>query len=159
LVEEALSRRSGFREGTKIRLADGQMWTMPAPPGPSEWPTSPFDAAYTDLMRAIEDTQTRHERSLAELTFAIFLLGHNYCLSPDAYERLLGFSPGSHELTEWQSAVRSLTQQHLQSLVSASVLDLGRMPTFSRPRRFFRLFTWVRDHLPPRWWFIDSRTS
>jgi hypothetical protein len=159
LVDERLSRRSGFREGTKIRLADGQAWTIPAPPNASESQMTPFDPQYTDVMRAIEQAEDPSERQLAELSLAIFLLGHNYCLSAADYQQLLGFRPGSAELAEWQAAFRNLAEEHLQCLPDSSGRGEDHRPI--RPRRgwLFRLVAWVRGHLPSRWWSIHSRLS
>src|SRR5437773_1040820 len=94
LLDELSSRRSSFRPGSPIRLADGQTWTLPAPPKAKEWMAAPFDAEYTGLIQAIMEAEDASEQRLAELAFAIFLLGHNYQLSPADYERLLGSSPG-----------------------------------------------------------------
>jgi hypothetical protein len=159
LVDEALSRRADFRDGRKIRLADGQTWSMPPPPNASEWGSPPFDAVYTGLVSAIAEAETRHERHLAELSLAIFLLGHNYCLDPQDYEQLLSFSPDSADLTEWQSAFRNLAQEHLHCSHDASRLTLDDGPTLPQPGRFYRLLAWFRDHLPSRWWVIRSRVG
>jgi hypothetical protein len=157
LVDEPARRRTGFRNGTIIRMADGQMWTMPAPLTVLEQENPPFGTEYTDLIRAIEQAESRRERLLAELSFAIFLLGHNYCLSPADYEQLLGFSPDSPDLFEWQLAVRRVTEAHLQSLADASCLRVDRTPILPRQGCFWRLKAWIRDRISSRWRSLNSR--
>lgn len=159
MVDETVSRRFGFRDGPSIRMADGRTWTMPAPLTASEWKRTPFGTEYANLMRSIKEAEDRDEQRLAELGFAIFLLGHNYCLTSADYERLLGFTPGSADLQEWQSAFRRITHEHLESLEDCPYVPVDHRPILPRPRRFFRLLAWVRDHLPSRWWSIDSRMS
>ncbi len=97
LPDELTCRRTSFRPGTPIRLADGQMWTLPAPPHKSEWKAVPFAAEYTGIVQAILESEDISERRLGELAFTIFLLGHNYCLTPTDYERLLGSSAPSFD--------------------------------------------------------------
>jgi hypothetical protein len=151
LVDERACRRPKFREGTNIRLADGQTWTLPAPPKPSEWMSPPFEAVYTDLMHAIEETDDRQQRTLAALSFAIFLLGHNYCLRPEDYQQLLGFRPDSAALFEWQSALCDVTEKHLRSLADAPPIDGDCGTELGRARRFLRIRAWLQQRLPFRW--------
>jgi hypothetical protein len=157
LAVEVLSRRSWFREGRKIRLADGQTWTLPAPPKASEWKTVPFGTEYSGLIQSILEAEEEHEQRLAELALAIFLLGHNYSLSPADYERLLGFAPESPDSTKWKLAFHDIAQEHLHSYLDASRVPPDGRPVMPTPGRIARLLSWLRNHLPSRWFSFDSR--
>jgi len=158
MVDELSSRRSLFRHGRNIRLADGQTWTFPAPTTESQWKAAPFTAEYTGLIRALMEAENASEQHLAELAFAIFLLGHNYCLSPKDYERLLDFAPGSPASTDGQLAFHHISQEHLHSFLDTSGAGLDSRPVLPAQRRFFRLLAWLRHHSPFRWWSVDSRS-
>jgi hypothetical protein len=157
LIDEASIRRPGFRQERRIRLADGQMWTLPAPPRASERESPPFGSEYTDLVQAIMEAEDGSEQRLAELAFAIFLLGHNYSLSPSDYSQLLGFPPESSELTDWQVAFHHIAQEHLHPFLDTARFPLETGPVLPRPGRFARLLAWLRNRLPFRWWSVDSR--
>jgi hypothetical protein len=155
LADETLLRRSGFRDGTPVRLADGRLWTIPGPPKPSEWKknqNTPFGPAYSGLLCTIEQAERLEDRRLAEHSLAIFLLGFNYSVTSADYEELLGFAPGSAALTEWQSTIERITQEHLESLCYARSSprdeDDGSIPI--PPGWFFRLLAWFRDQFRPR---------
>jgi hypothetical protein len=83
--------RSRFRKGSKLRLADNRLWTLPAPPYDSRGGPAPFRIEHAGLLKAIVEADYDFERRLAELAFVVFLLGENYALSPADYERLLAF--------------------------------------------------------------------
>ena len=150
LPDELLCRRSSFRQGKQIRLADGQMWTFPAPPQEaewtfpappqeSEWKAIPFGAEYTGIIQAILESEDISERRLGELSLTIFLLGHNYHLSPADYERLLGTSAGSLDSKNWQLAVQQFTHEHIHSFVRASQVSLTAQRAAARGGRISRL--------------------
>ena len=108
LRDEFSSRRSSFRSGSPIQLSDGQTWIVPSPPEESERNAAPFKTDYTDLIQAIIEAEGGSEQCLAELAFAIFLLDHNYSLSPADYQRLL--DPGT---SDWQFAFHEIAQEHM----------------------------------------------
>ena len=158
LVHERLSRRPSFRDGVKIRLADDQIWTLPAPPKPSESDIAVFGNEYVDIIQAIMEVNDRSEQRLAELAFALFLLGFNYCLSPPDYECLLGFPPDSLELTAAQYTFHRIAQEHLHSFLDASGVSWDTMQDAPTLGRLSRLVAWVRIHLPFGWSSVDSRS-
>jgi len=157
LLDEASSRQSSFRQGSEIQLADGQTWVFPAPPEGSEWNAAPFGAEYSDLIRAISEAEDGIEERLAELAFAIFLLGHNYRLSPADYETLLGSTPKSSGLRDWQVAFHQFAQDHLYSFLNNFAVFSQTGPLLEKPGRVSRLSAWLRNHLPFRWFSFESR--
>jgi hypothetical protein len=156
MVDELLSRRSAFRSGRKIRLADGQGWTFPSPI--REW----SDKAHSDreeyegLIRAINEAEDDSEKRLAELAFAIFLLAQNYRLSPVDYQQLLDFGWESAESIAWRNSLRQLAQEHLHFFSSASGLPSEAVLLGTPQRRLSRLLEWLRANVPLRWRFFDS---
>jgi hypothetical protein len=155
LLHEHLNRRSTFRDGVKIRLADGQFWTLPAPLKASE--RASFGTEYRGLIKAIAEAEDSSEQRLAELAFAIFLLSSNYHPSSLDYEFLLGFAPGSPESTAAQLAFHHVAQEHLQSLRDASGALWASRQVVPTPGRFSRFFAWLRNHMPFVSWSFDSR--
>jgi hypothetical protein len=159
LLNELTCRRSSFRQGRRIRLADGQTWTFPAPPQGSEWKSLPFGAEYTDILQALQESEDSAEENLAKLALSIFLLGHNYHLSPVDYERLLGSTPASPDSSELQNAFQYLAQEHLHSYVDASGDALVDRRLLPAQGRFSRVLAWLRTRLPSRWSSFDSRSA
>jgi len=157
LLAEFPSRQPSFRHGRQIQLADGQTWVFPAPPKGSEWKAVPFGAEYTDIIQAILEAEDSSEQRLAELAFAILLLGHNYRLLPGEYERLLGSTPESPDSSDWQIAFHHIAQDHLRSFLDMSGVTSENEPLLDAQGRLSRLLAWLRNHLPPRWFSFDSR--
>ena len=118
--DEVSSRRPTFRVGDTIRLCDGQEWVLPASLQNSEWSPASFGPAYAAIIHAILEAEDESERCLAELAFAIFLLDHNYRLSPADYHRLLESNTMSAGLSEWQARFRGIAHQHLISFLNTS---------------------------------------
>jgi hypothetical protein len=156
MLHELSSRRSSFRDGRQIQLADGQTWTFPAPLKASEWKNVPFGSEYTGIIQAMLQAEDRYEQNLAELAFAIFLLGHNYCLSAGDYEQLLGSTVEFPDSRAWQHELHQLSQEHLRSFLDAGEVSLEKSPVLPTPARFARLREWLGNHLPSRWWSLDS---
>ena len=156
LVHERLSRRPAFRDGVKIRLADDQVWTLPSPTKPSESETGSFGPEYPDIIQAIIEVTDSSEQRLAELALVIFLLGHNYNLSPLDYECVLGFSSGSPESAAAQLAFHRVAQEHLHAFLDASGVPWDCQEVAPTRGRVSRLVAWLRIHSPFRWWSFDS---
>jgi hypothetical protein len=158
LAHERLNRCPSFRDGVDIRLADGQFWTLPAPPKTSESRYESFGTEYTDIIHALMEVNDRSEQRLAELALAIFLLGLNYSLSPSDYECLLGFSPESPELTTVQLTFHRIAQDHLHSFLDASGVSWDSTQVAPAPGRLSRVVAWLRIRLPFGWSSVDSRS-
>jgi hypothetical protein len=133
------------------------VWTLPAPPQRSEWKVLPFEALYIELLHAISESEDRTEQRLGELALVVFLLGHNYCLSPTDYEAILGSGKGSPTASDWKLAVADFVQEHLQSYCDARPDSLVNRPAEPNQRAPSRLLAWLRDRLPPRWFSLESR--
>jgi hypothetical protein len=150
LSDEIRKRRSQFREGSKLRFADDQLWTLPAPADVSRGGTAPFRSEYTGLLKAIVEAEDDSERRLAELAFVVVLLRENYSLSPTDYERLLAFTPETAESSAWQLASQDLVQEHLRYFdCPTSSSENGIVPI--APGKFSRLLSWFRKYLRLRW--------
>ncbi len=158
MLDEFSRRQSSFRQGRQIRLADGQIWVVPAPPEGSEWKAVPFGANYTDVIRALVDAEDSSEQRLAELAFAILLLGHNYRLSPADYERLLGSTADSPDSRDWQFAFHQIALEHIHSFLSISGVASENGSLLDKQGRFSRLVAWLRNHLPSCWFSFVSRS-
>jgi hypothetical protein len=159
MVDELLSRRSSFRPGKKIRLANGQGWTLPSPI--REWTgKAPSDReAYTGLIRSINEAEDNSERRLAELSFAIFLLDQNYRLSPVDYLQLLNFGSESRESVAWRIAIQQLTEEHVHFFSIAPDFPKQTELVSIRQGPVARLLVWLRTVIPLRWRIFNSRSS
>lgn len=150
MSDEIRRRRSQFREGSKLRFADHQLWTLPAPADASRGGPAPFKVEYTGLLKSIVEAEDDSERRLAELALVVFLLGENYSLSPADYDALLAFKSETAESTAWQLALDDILQEHLRYFnYSASSSEKGVVPI--APGKFIRLVSWFRNHLRLPW--------
>ena len=102
MIDELLCRRPNFRAGREIKLADGRRWTFPAPQDRAGSPDGDLDDEYVGLLRVIWEAEDIHERRLAELALAIYLIELNYQLSPAQLEFLFTYRSGSPELADSQ---------------------------------------------------------
>jgi hypothetical protein len=152
MLHEPSSRRPSFRQGTPIRLGDGQTWILAAPPDASEWKSVLFGPKYKSLLEAMHEVDSAHEKHLAEMAFGIFLLSHNYYLSPDHFQQLLRASPGSSDSNDWQHELRRVIQEHLQSFLSFSADSSETISVSDARSRIARLRAWLRNHPPFHWW-------
>jgi hypothetical protein len=98
-MDERAARRPTFGEGTGIRLADGQTWTLPGRSPEAE------DPEFDGIIRAVFEAEDDAERLRSELALTILLLSRNYDLKPGDYQRLLGYRPNDPALAEMQRAV------------------------------------------------------
>ena len=143
MLDELQTRRSSFRQGRRIQLADRQVWTFPLPS--REWigiawpPTEDYTAHIQSMIEAEDDSETRR----AELAFAIFLLAQNYDLSPVDYQQLLDFGPDSAEAIHWQFAFHELAHEHLLYFSVAGVFSLATQLTSASQRKFSRPLNWL----------------
>ena len=156
MVDELLSRRSSFRPGQKIRLADGQGWTFPLPI--REWSDKAQSdrEEYNGLIRSIIEAEDDSERRLGEFAFAIFLLSQNYRLSPLDFQQLLDFGSETSEFIAWRNSLRQLTQEHTVCFSDTVSVAPEPDPSSARQQRISRLLEWLRDNVPLHWRFFDS---
>src|SRR6516165_5986881 len=125
-MDEAVTRRSHFYQGRKIKLADGQSWVLPSPSVELEADLTLLGPDYRSLLRAVRTAEGEAERRLSELALAIFLLGCNYDLSPIGYQRMPCFQPGAPQLIEVQKELHRLAQDHLVYLSDDPDVEKGR---------------------------------
>lgn len=135
MLAESSMRRRDFLPGSSIRLADGQEWTFPAPPGHvAPAATAPggnvrFGPDYNATVAAVCEAEDHFERLRAELALAICLLDRNYDLTPDALWALLGYPPGDPALAAMQGAFHRVAQMHVcQSRPWAESVSPARRP-------------------------------
>jgi hypothetical protein len=107
MMDEQAQRRATFVEGTPIRLADGQTWTLPALGALKDDPMA------EGLLRAIGEAESEPERLRDELALTICLLSRNYHLKPEAYPEVLGFRPGDAAQGELRRTVRRIALEAL----------------------------------------------
>lgn len=119
--DELSCRRTEYRPGRAVLLADGQHWTFPAPTEGEPAGTGPFGPDYEALLRAIIEAEDQDERRRAELALAIELLACNYRLTTDDYAALLDFETGDPALPAVQAALGEIAYDHLRTFRSTAV--------------------------------------
>ncbi len=113
-------------DGLRVRLADGQVWTLPyrAPSGD--------DPEYDALLTMIDEANDRSEGLRAELALTIFLLHRAYDLDSDRLNALLSFEPESPDLPTLQDAIHSLVLVSMErsraALSTLAEASEGRSP-------------------------------
>jgi len=153
-------RRPDFHSSRAIRLADGHVWSFPAPAEngvPS--PETAFGAEYLDLIRAILEAEDSNEARLAELAFAMHLIGRNRPLTPAEYQRLFMFEQESQALTESQDGFRDLARDHVDYLVATGTLSRPAWAGEPAHGALGRLLSRLRNQWPIRTWYPTSRKS
>ena len=155
MVDELSSRRSRFRPGNPICLANDQEWTFPAPTADSEFAVESAAAEYLGLIHAVQEAEDPSERRLAELALAIFLIGLNYQLNSSDLAYLFTFQPRSRELADSQHAFESLARDHILALARHSEPPLpvpapgaARRPLGRRVLGWLRSLGLLRKRLP-----------
>jgi len=147
VVDERSSRRSRFRPGNPICLANGQEWILPAPTADSEFAVESAAAEYLGLIHAVQEAEDQSERRLAELALAIFLIGLNYQLNSTDLANLFTFQPRSRELADSQHAFESLARDHVLALARRGKLTLlVSSPSAARWPPGRRVLAWLRSH-------------
>jgi hypothetical protein len=146
VVDELSSRRSRFRPGNPICLANDQEWTFPAPTADSEFAVESAAAEYLGLIHAVQEAEDPSERRLAELALAIFLIGLNYQLNSSDLANLFTFQPRSRELADSQHAFESLACDHILALARRAKLPLPvPSPRAERRPPGRRVLAWLRS--------------
>jgi hypothetical protein len=127
MPDEKSLRRHDFREGSGLRMADGQAWTFPDPPpdpvgsgegayGALADPEAGFGADYAATIAMLLEAEDDAERLRAELALAILLLVRNYDLRPGDFAGVIGFPPGSRALGRFQEQFRVIAGEHVAAL-------------------------------------------
>jgi hypothetical protein len=145
LNEEAL-RRSEFRLGPSVLLADGQRWTLPMPAAPDQpHAGSPIDRDTAAILHAIREAEGRDERLRAELALGIHLLSQNYRLGAEQYQELLCFAPSSPTLASTQEAFHRLAMAYLRQLEPgpAGAVEDRRARSGGLPRPLIDALDWI----------------
>jgi hypothetical protein len=135
MMDERALRGPNFVGGTRIRLADGQAWSLPDHLSDRE------DDEHEGLLRAIGEAEDEPERLRGELALAILLLARNYRLTPADYAELLTYAPGDPALAETQAAVSELAnrqRRNLQPLATANSRGPVSPPMHWRLTRLLR---------------------
>jgi len=160
VVDELSSRRSRFRPGNPICLANDQEWTFPAPAADSEFAVESAEAEYLGLIHAVQEAEDQSEQRLAELALAIFLIGLNYQLSSTALANLFTFQPRSQKLTNSQHAFESLARDHILWLARRGKLPLpAPSPSAEGRPPGRRALAWLRGRGLMRKWLPSSRNG
>jgi hypothetical protein len=105
MTHEPSARRPGFREGLKVRLADGELWSLPILERDAD------DPEYVGLLRAMAEAEDREEWLLAGLALTIMLLSRNYDLPAEELSDLLSFPSGDPVLLTLQRDVGALGEE------------------------------------------------
>jgi hypothetical protein len=131
MIDERARRRPTYRAGTLVRLADGQLWSLPAVSGEEN------DPVLGALLRAVNLPEPGPEQLRDELALTIALLSRNYQLSPETYPLLLTFRAGDSAKGELQDAIRRVARDAVPSRVNEPAPNVDRAP---RPAGRWRLF-------------------
>ncbi len=130
MIDEPSARRPGFVDGPRVRLADGQSWSLPLrePVG--------LDPEYDALLALVLDAEDRAEGLRAELALTIFLLTRNYDLTPGSLDALLNIEPNDPALNELQRVVHQIACESIEWSRRARLARMGTphapSPTRSR---------------------------
>lgn len=106
MLDEPSKRRANFGEDAKLRLADGQEWSLAVPP------TDVLASeAFHALIVGMREAESRSDQLRAEFALSIDLLTRNYDLSSADLQILYGFTRNSPELAEFQSAMHKIAAE------------------------------------------------
>ena len=137
MLDEKSFRRPDFLPGTWVRMADGQVWSLPEVPGRSpsgmaEDGTSPgaegaaLGRDYEATVAVVLDAEDQAEQIRAELALAIVLLASNYHLEPADYQELLGGESDSPVVAAMQRAFHIVALEHARHFRPRT--DAGLVP-------------------------------
>jgi hypothetical protein len=105
---------------------------------------------YLGLIETILSAEDGSEERMAELAFAMLLIGRRRAFSPAEYRWLFTFEPDSPELEEAQAAFHDLAMDHVAYLRATGRLSPPAPPGDSLPRRLARALGRLRNHWPMR---------
>jgi hypothetical protein len=149
MLNETTYRSLSFQEGTEVRLADGNVWTLPAaaPLLEQDGTSNEADESLSGLLDGVLEAEDRSEQLRAELALAIHLLGRNYRIGPRQYQAILAFAAGSPLLGASQEAFHAVALDY----ASRFRRHPGRSPESTLPSGWWTALTAaVRRLSPPR---------
>jgi hypothetical protein len=155
-MDEYSRRTPSFRDGVKVRLADGQEWVFPAALKLPE--TIVLASEYDGLVHLIIEAEDVSEQRLAELALALYLLAFNYSLAPSEFEHLFSFRPESSEAATAASAFHQLAQEHVHRSLEVPRASWKGERVSATQGRLIRVLSWLRDHAPFVSWPFESRS-
>jgi hypothetical protein len=132
MIDERARRKATFQEGTAVRLADGQHWTLPGLSGDES------DPVLEALVLAVNQPEPGPEQLRDELALTIALLSRNYQLAPELYPTILGFRAGDPARVELQETIRKVARGASPPARARLVPNVDRGP---RPSTRWRLFS------------------
>lgn len=103
-------RRSNFRPGRALRLADGQDWPVPEPKA-----SAGLDPAYQALLQAVIEADRPDELLRAELALGIHMLATNYDVPPLLLGALLDFPHGDVGLARFQDGLHEVAMDYVRA--------------------------------------------
>jgi len=151
MFDERSLRGPWFQDGAWVRLADGNLWSLPLPGTlcANQGQSAGEGQSLTGLVKAVFESEDRAELRRMELALAIHLLGRNYRLGPREYQHLLGFPPSSPLLSAAQEAFHAVALDHAAFLLPRPRGDVAPSPTTIASRVAF-LFKALRPLMPYR---------
>lgn len=118
MLDETRRRRADFLPGAAVRLADGQLWTLPAIPSTAGRSLG-IGPDYEALVDALGQAEDEFERARGELALVVFLLTRNYDLTPADCQSLLLAPCGGAALVELRSLFREIAEIHARAAALA----------------------------------------
>lgn len=122
MVDEKERRRADWREGTEVRLGNGQGWHLrhppyrraarPAPGGGYEF-SELRRPRFDDLMEAMLDAEEGMVQINTALNIAVLMLEQNYDLTADDVAELLPWAHGDESNVEMWQAILGIAAGNL----------------------------------------------
>jgi hypothetical protein len=160
--DEHAQRRPTFCPGLDLRLADGQVWSLPLPGPIGEGGAAPEQGRseptwdnprYKAIVRAGLEAEDEGDLFRVEMALAIHLLHWNYNLDADDFEDLLD-DHGEIRLRNGLShAFLTLAQAHFGPFALAAQSNSGHASNSSRDdfhRVIGRAVSWILGRRGPR---------
>jgi hypothetical protein len=139
--DEHARRRTTFCPGLDLRLADGQVWSLPLP-GPIDEGGAALEQggseatwenpSYKAIVRSAIEAEDAGELFRAKMALAIHLLHWNYDLDADDFEDLLDDHGEVRRRADLSHAFHALALAHFNPFPSATQSNAGRVSNPSR---------------------------
>jgi hypothetical protein len=151
MLDEESLRRPDFLPGIPVRMADGQLWSLPE--APDRYPRMAYGGAprreYAATVAAVLDAEDEAERRRAELALTIALLARNYDLGPAEYQELLGGESGGPATATLQRAFHNVALEHMDSSRPRAVAGPVRRPRGCILSRLGHFWAWAHRSTDP----------